>query len=105
MMNDTAFSTLRDPAPEWAASGAKLGLALDVRFLANECSYEMNQETLLGGVSPSFLDVVPLNEPTFVSANGLEKVKVAHGVFSCQIQAPETQQYNLNFFMDFVSVV
>lgn len=94
-----------DPAPEWAASGAKLGLALDIRFLANECSYEMNQETLLGGVPPSFLDVVPLNEPSFVSANGLEKVKVAPGVFSCQIQTPETQQYNLNFFMDFVSLV
>ncbi len=73
--------------------------------MANECSYEMNQETLLGEAPPSFLNVVPLSEPSFISTNGLKKVKVTPGGFSCQIQMLETQQYNLNFFMDFVSLV
>ena len=104
MINDI-FHSSYTPAPEWAASGAKLGLALDVRFLTKECSYEMNQENILGGTSPSLLDVVPMNEPSFISAKGQEKVKVLAGAFSCQIQIQETQQYNLNFFMDFVSLV
>jgi hypothetical protein len=65
----------------------------------------MNQEALVGGTPPSFLDVVPLNEPSFISADGQEKVKVTPGAFSCQIRMPETQQYNVNFFVDFVSLV
>jgi hypothetical protein len=94
-------------APEWAASGAKLGLALDVRFLSKGCPPEISQDTLLGGADlppSSLLDVVPLNEPSFIGVNGQERVKVTPGAFSCRIQIPDTQQYNLNFFVDFVSI-
>lgn len=91
-------------APEWAASGAKLGLPLEVKFSTKDCySYEMNQDTLLGGVPVSFLAAVPLNQPSFTSVNGQETVKVTPGAFSCQIQMPETLQHSLRFFLDFVS--
>ncbi|KAL7539068.1 hypothetical protein ACHAXR_013273, partial [Thalassiosira sp. AJA248-18] len=89
-------------APEWAASGAKLGLPLDVKFSTETCeSYEMNQESLLGGAVPAFLAVNPLNSPTFTSANGIETVKVTPGAFSCQIKLPETEEYSFRFFLDF----
>jgi len=88
--------------PEWSASGAKLGLRLNIKFSTETCeSYEMNQGTLLGGALPSssFL-VQPLNEPSFVSVNGQETVKVTPGRFSCQLD-PQTEQYSFRFFLDF----
>ena len=35
--------------PEWAASGARLGLAVEVEFTNERCPYEMSKETLLRG--------------------------------------------------------
>lgn len=93
-------------ALEWAASGAKLGLPLQVRFSTNECEeFKMIQESLLlgdRGVGASLPSVLPLNEPTFISSKGQEHVKVTQGAFSCQIQVPDTEQYSLRFFLDFV---
>ena len=87
--------------PEWAASGAKLGLPLKVKFSNEACDYEMNKERLLGSEFPPFLSLEPLNEPTFVSVNGLEKVKVSRGAYYDQIQDPDTKQYAFRFFLDF----
>ena len=108
--DEISFNLNSAAALEWAASGAKLALPLHVRFSTNECqSYEMNQESLLladsrgGGAASSFLSVLPLNEPSFVSIKGQESVKVTPGAFSCQIQIPDTEQYSFRFFLDFVS--
>lgn len=98
-------------ASEWAASGAKLGLPVHVRFSTKECeSFEMNQESLLRGdvgkestPPSSFLTVLPLNQPSFTSVRGHESVRVTEGAFSCQIQKPDTEQYSFRFFLDFVS--
>lgn len=107
----TNFSTTTLVALEWAASGAKLGLPLHVRFSTNECElFEMNQESLLLGdrgvgassQPSSFLSVLPLNEPTFISSKGQESVKVTQGAYSCHIQVPDTEQHSLRFFLDFV---
>lgn len=89
--------------PEWAASGAKLGLPLDINFSTQECeSFDMNRESLLGEAPGApFLAVEPMNTPTFTSAQGQETVKVFPGAYSCQIQSPETQQHSLRFFLDF----
>ncbi|KAL7425781.1 hypothetical protein ACHAXH_000129 [Discostella pseudostelligera] len=104
--------------PEWAASGAKLTLPLHVQFstMNKECiSYdELNQESLLLGdslgvakattmssSSSSCSTVMPMNEPSFISTKGQEIVKVTPGVFSCQIQIPDTEQYSFRFFLDF----
>ena len=95
-------------APEWAASGAKLGLPLRVKFTHEMCSpsdallqEEDDNEALLGGALPSFLGVRPLNEPSFTSAKGQETVKVTAGRGACQIQQPDSGQYSLRFFLDF----
>ena len=103
--NDTSHEPYLSLAPEWAASGAKLGLPLDINFSTKECeSFDMNKETLLGEAPGApFLSVEPMSKPTFTSANGQETVKVFPGAYSCQIQSAETQQYSLRFFLDFVS--
>ena len=103
-------------AEEWAASGAKLGLPLNLQFSTKECdelSIDVNQETLLTGppaaaaAMPEMpmtvvpLAVQPLNEPSFTSTKGVETVKVTPGAFSCQIQVPETARYSFRFFLDF----
>lgn len=92
--------------PEWAASGAKLGLSVEVEFTDEACSYEMTKERLLmgdddGRRGPSMLSVEPLNDPVFVSAKGQEVVKVLPGAYACQIQGLASGQYKLYFFLDF----
>jgi len=106
---------------EWAASGAKLGLPLTLEFSSDDTSSTCHDDTktshgeimtdresLLGEegqhhglMLPSFL-VKPLNEPSFISSNGQEFVKVAPGRCSCQ-SSPDTEQYSFRFFLDFVS--
>ena len=92
--------------PEWAASGAKLGLTLELEFTDDTANYEMTKERLLTGngniASPSKLyTTIPLNEPTFISSKGTEIVKVQPGAYSIQIQDLSSQQYALRFFIDF----
>lgn len=91
--------------PEWAASGAKLGFALEVEF-TNEPpnEYEMTKERLLKGdaiMGSTLYSVEPLNIPSFVSTNGKEEIKVEGGAYGCQIQGLESRQYAFRFFMDF----
>ena len=74
-------------AVEWASSGARLGLKLDLQFY-NGCT-EYNQEALFGGggvLPPSLLSAVPLNEPSFTGKHGIETVKVTQGALSIQEQ-------------------
>ena len=102
----TSHLTISLLAPEWAASGAKLGIPLDIHFSTQECvDPTMNQETLLSvnGIDPPYLAAVPLNEPSFVSQNGVETVKVLPGAYSCQVQRIESGMHSFRFFMDFVS--
>lgn len=95
--------------PEWAASGAKLGFALEVEFTNEPCEYEMTKERLLtGGDDASslmgnnkLLTVEPLNEPSFVSVTGKETIHVQSGAYGCQIQGLESRQYAFRFFLDF----
>ena len=88
--------------PEWAASGAKLGLPLEIEFTDEACAqFEMNKERLLGEGRPSFLSVEPLNEPSFISQRGQERVKVTSGAYGCELQQIEAQQYSFRFFLDF----
>lgn len=91
--------------PEWAASGAKLALSVEVEFTDESCPYEMTKERLLTGdvaiERSSLLSVEPLNEPTFISSKGQETVKVTSGAYGCQIQGLASQQYLLRFFFDF----
>lgn len=89
--------------PEWAASGAKLSLPLELEFCKEPCAeYEMNKERLLGdGNKPSFRAVELLNEPSFISTKGVERVKVTSGAFGCSIERIESQQYSFRFFLDF----
>mmetsp|Transcript_21542 Transcript_21542/g.46819 ORF Transcript_21542/g.46819 Transcript_21542/m.46819 type:complete len:226 (+) Transcript_21542:222-899(+) len=104
---------------EWAASGAKLGLPLTLEFSSDDTTSTYHDDTktshgeivadresLLGEegqhaglMLPSFL-VKPLNEPSFISSNGQEFVKVAPGRCSCQL-SPDTEQYSFRFFLDF----
>lgn len=87
---------------EWAASGAKLALPLEVKFTAYECAPDMNTESLLGGdLHSSFLVVEPKSEPTFVSMKGQETVKVMPGAYNVQAQSFDEQQHSLRFFLDF----
>jgi len=87
--------------PEWAASGAKLALPLEIEFCRGACTYSMNKEQFLGNGKPSFRSVEPLNEPTFVSVKGVEHVKVKPGAYGCEIQCFESQKYSFRFFLDF----
>ena len=88
--------------PEWAASGAKLALNLELEFTKNDCAdYEMTKERLLGTGRPTFRAVEPLLEPTFVSAQGQQSVKVTEGAYGCDIQQLEAQLYAFRFFLDF----
>ncbi len=86
---------------EWAKSGAKLGIPLKVKFTNKLCAFEMNKESLLGSELHPFLSLEPLNEPRFVSANGIEKVKVTSGAYSIQTHDLDTQHYSFRFFLDF----
>ena len=43
----------------------------------------------------------PLNEPSFISSEGTQIVKVLPGAYGCQIQQVQSQQYALRFFVDF----
>mmetsp|Transcript_21681 Transcript_21681/g.43834 ORF Transcript_21681/g.43834 Transcript_21681/m.43834 type:complete len:297 (-) Transcript_21681:352-1242(-) len=86
--------------PEWASSGAKLGLALEIEFSDEPCAeYEMTKERLLG--SGSFRAVEPLTVPSFVSTKGQETVKVTQGAYGCQLERLEAQQFSFRFFLDF----
>ena len=90
--------------PDWAASGAKLGLSLEVEFTDERCGYEMTKERLLKGdalMGDTMMAVEPLNEPAFVSAKGTEVVAVSPGAYGCQIQGIESRQYAFRFFLDF----
>jgi hypothetical protein len=90
--------------PEWAASGAKLGLALEVEFTNEKCQYEMSKERLLRGdvmMGNTLMLVEPLNEPSFISSNGIEIVKVLPGAYGCQMQEIESRRYAFRFFFDF----
>ena len=90
--------------PEWAASGAKLGFALEVEFTNDSADYEMTKERLLTRdalMGSKILCVEPLNTPTFVSANGEESIRVEAGAYGCQIQGLESRQYAFRFFLDF----
>mmetsp|Transcript_50580 Transcript_50580/g.107749 ORF Transcript_50580/g.107749 Transcript_50580/m.107749 type:complete len:298 (-) Transcript_50580:288-1181(-) len=90
--------------PDWAASGAKLGFALEVEFTNELCEYEMTKERLLRGdvlMGNTLKSVEPLNEPSFVSSNGAEIVRVLPGAYGCQLQGIESGQYAFRFFLDF----
>ena len=93
--------------PEWAASGAKLGLTLELEFTNETANYEMSKERLLTAgndntaSSSKLYTTVPLNEPSFISSKGTEIVKVQPGAYSIQIQDLSSQQYALRFFVDF----
>ena len=88
--------------PEWAASGARLGFPLEVEFTNEACTeYEMTKERLLGTSGRNIRSVEPLNEPTFISRKGQEKVKVTPGAYGCELQQVEAQQYKFRFFLDF----
>jgi len=73
--------------PEWAASGAKLAFPLEVEFTDNPPDeYEMSKERLLRGDSlmgSNLMSVEVLNEPSFVSTNGREVIKVLDGAYGC----------------------
>lgn len=90
--------------PDWAASGAKLGFALEVEFTDEQCEYEMGKERLLKGdalMGSNLMSVEPLNAPSFVSAKGKEVVNVLPGAYGCQIQGIESKQFAFRFFLDF----
>jgi len=90
---------------EWATSGAKLAFPLEVEFTDDPPDeYEMSKEQLLRGDSlmgSNLMSVEVLNEPSFVSTNGREVIKVLDGAYGCQIQNIASQQYALRWFLDF----
>jgi hypothetical protein len=88
---------------EWAASGAKLGLTLELEFTNEQCDYEMSKERLLKGdalMGTKLYIIDPLNEPSFISSKGKEMVKILPGAYGCSVQSIESQQYALRFFVD-----
>lgn len=96
--------------PEWAASGAKLGIPLQVEFSADALDPERTTgpEPLLGwpggttasgSVPPP--EVRPLGEPSFVGPLGVEAVMVLPGAYSCRVQSEGTRQHYFRFFLDF----
>lgn len=90
--------------PEWAASGAKLGFALEVEFTDEPADYEMTKERLLKSdalMGTKLQSVAPLNTPSFVSTSGKETIRVEPGAYGCQIQGLESRQYAFRFFVDF----
>jgi len=93
--------------PEWAASGAKLGLTLELEFTSDTADYKMSKERLLlqgndnTSSSSKLYTTIPLNEPSFITTQGTQLVKVLPGAYGCQIQQVQSQQYALRFFVDF----
>mmetsp|Transcript_27744 Transcript_27744/g.52273 ORF Transcript_27744/g.52273 Transcript_27744/m.52273 type:complete len:291 (-) Transcript_27744:327-1199(-) len=90
--------------PEWAASGAKLGFALEVEFTEEPPPYETSKEHMLKGdalMGSTLLSVEPLNEPTFVSSSGTQQIPVGSGAYGCRVQGLESEQCALRFFLDF----
>jgi len=97
-----------DMPPEWAASGAKLGFQLDVKFTDEVASHEMTKEHLMlkgDALEPTLLSVEPLNNPTFITNNGTQTIDVEGGAYGyyCQMEGLESssKQYALRFFLDF----
>lgn len=90
--------------PEWAASGARLGFALEVEFTDELAPYDLAREHALGGdalMGSALLSVEALNEPTFVSSDGAQTVTVGDGAYGCRRQDVESGQCALRFFLDF----
>ena len=90
--------------PSWAESGAKLAFSLEVEFTDETAEYEMTKERLLKGdalMGTRLLTVEPLNEPQFVSSNGMQTIAVKDGAYGCSLQSVESRQFALRFFMDF----
>lgn len=87
--------------PEWASSGAKLSLPLEIKFCKDACTeHEMNKERFLGD-NPPFLAVEPLTNPTFISVKGTETVQVTPGAYGCALQEADSKHYSFGFFLDF----
>lgn len=86
---------------EWAASGAKLGFTLEVGFTDNaeQITREMLAGDALMGNKPQ--TVIPLKQPSFISASGSEFIDVKPGAYGCQIQNRDSEQYALRFYLDF----
>ena len=89
---------------EWAASGARLGFALEVGFTDNELRRDsvfkesLTQDVLMGS---TLRMILPLNSPSFVDASGTQVIDVHPGAYGCQIQDAESEQYALRWYLDF----
>ena len=90
--------------PEWAASGAKLGFNLEVGFTDYEVDMDpqtiksLQQDAMMGS---TLRTVLPLNQPSFVSASGTESIDVRRGAYGCQVHDRESKQYALRWYFDF----
>lgn len=90
--------------PSWAESGARLAFPLEVEFTDETAEYEMTKERLLKGdalMGTRLLTVEALNEPQFISTNGIQNIAVENGAYGCSLQSVESRQFALRFFMDF----
>ena len=90
--------------PSWAESGARLAFPLEVEFTDETAEYAMTKENLLKGdalMGTRLRTVEALNEPQFVSANGIQTIAVEDGAYGCSLQSVESRQFALRFFMDF----
>jgi hypothetical protein len=89
--------------PEWAASGAKLGFTLEVGFTDNAAEQMITRDMLAGdammGNKPQ--TIIPLQPPSFISLTGSEVIDVKPGVYGCQIQNRDSEQYALRWYLDF----
>lgn len=86
---------------EWAASGAKLGFVLEVGFsdYKEQGTKEILGQDALMGIR--LQEMLPLNQPSFVSASGTQVIDVQPGAYGCQVQDRESQQYALRWYLDF----
>lgn len=95
---------------EWAASGAKLGFALDVGFARDDAVAASNdrpttsegylrRDAMMGNAPRTIL---PLNRPSFVSASGEEWIDVMPGAYGCQAEERGgDNRYSFRWSLDF----
>lgn len=90
--------------PEWAASGAKLGFTLEVGFTDNNAADQMITRDVLAGdamMGNKPQTIIPLQQPSFISVSGSEVIDVKPGIYGCQIQNRDSEQYALRWYLDF----
>lgn len=82
---------------DWAASGARLLLPVDVRFDERECE----SEPFIGKIRDGARELTPLDDARFVGMDGEQRVPVARGGYCATPSPGRSGEACLRFWLDF----